>query len=1176
MIRIALRGLLLVLLSFSLSVPVRADDPDWTWVPVPGVWEDAANGQFAKHDGFAWYRCQVVLPETWRDEDVYLVVDAVDNAQETYVNGRKTVTAGAFPPSYRNGLADRSRTRLDAKLLKPGQKNLVAIRVYDHDGKGGFKGGAPQFIGAQNAIVLKGDWQFRTGDDLAWATSTDGLAAEKGVFDKLTPISALKLRPTENLGPLSPQAALKSLQTPDDLAVDLVLSEPLIAQPVFMTFDAKGRMWVVQYRQYPHPAGLKMVSRDQFWRAVYDKVPLPPPQGVKGKDRITIHEDTDGDGQYDKHQTFVDGLNIATSCVPDPDGVWVLNPPYLLHYADADHNDVPDGDPVVHLEGFGLEDTHSVANSLRFGPDGWLYGAQGSTVTGNIRKPGEKSVVYSQGQLIWRYHPPTKRYEVFAEGGGNAFGVEIDSHGRIFSGHNGGDTRGFHYMQGAYLQKGFSKHGPLSNPYAFGYFPPMQHKSVPRFTHTFTIYDGDVLPARYKGKLFGVAPLLNYVVFTDLIPDRSTFRTEDLGYTISTADPWFRPVDIKPGPDGNLYVADWYDAQTNHFRNHEGQMDASNGRIYRIRPRDWQPSKPVDMTQWTTDQLLAVVLHPESVTIAPGPHAQPWHRRMALHLLGGRVTPKERVRASAMFFAALQVSEGLSGLAALWGLNAVGDIDEATALDCLKYPEPAVREWTVRLLGDARQVTPALALRLAELAKSEPNLEVRCQLACSARRLPAAQTLPILHGLLQHSEDVSDPRLPLLIWWALESKCDADRDIVFEFFKDTSLWSLPLVQQHLLPRLLRRYAATGTRRDLQFCAKFLNLAPTAETAAALLKGFEDAFQGRALGQLPEELLEALARRGGGSDQLALRLGKPEALERALILAADIRADRTRRLDVLQVLSELHPPSALPVLRKLLAEETDPDLQATVLAGLGRYPANDVGQTILDALPKLSPEAKVIALSTLVSRSTWTRLLLAAVTAGQVPKTAIPLDTVRRMTIHRDPQIAALIEQHWGSIAGATTAQMQVQIDRVKQLAASGTGTPYAGKKLFAATCAKCHKLHGLGGQIGPDLTTFKRDDLDTMLLNIINPSAEIREGFESFIAIDQEGRAVTGFLVEQDPQVIVLRTPDGQTATLRRDQLDEFAPQKKSLMPEGLLDPLTPQQTRDLLAYLRSTQPLND
>src|SRR6185369_2307310 len=247
-----------------------------------------------------------------------------------------------------------------------------------------------------------------------------------------------------------------------------------------------------------------------------------------------IHWSSKGDGVFDQHKVFLDNLNIATACERGRGGVWVLNPPYLLFYPDKNNDDVPDGPPEVCLEGFGLEDTHSVVNSLRWGPDGWLYGAQGSTVTGHMMRPGldAEPFLHTMGQLIWRYHPETRRFEVFAEGGGNAFGVELDGKGRVFSGHNGGDTRGFHYVQGGYLQKGFAKHGPLSNPYAFGYFPAMKHNRVPRFTHNFVIYGGDTLPERYHGRLFGVAPLLSHVVLSDIEADGSTFKTKDVGHPI--------------------------------------------------------------------------------------------------------------------------------------------------------------------------------------------------------------------------------------------------------------------------------------------------------------------------------------------------------------------------------------------------------------------------------------------------------------------------------------------------------------------------------------------------------------------------------------------------------------------------------------------------------------------
>ncbi|MFM8400145.1 MAG: PVC-type heme-binding CxxCH protein, partial [Pirellula sp.] len=275
---------------------------------------------------------------------------------------------------------------------------------------------------------------------------------------------------------VEPVAAEKTFNMADGLQWKLLLSEPLITQPLMISFDAQGRLWLVEYRQYPNPEGLKVLSKDRHWRVVYDSVPKPPGAGgLVGRDRISIHEDKDNDGNYETHHVFVDGLNIATSVLPVANGAWVLNPPYLLFYADQDQDLKADGPPEVHLEGFGLEDTHSVVNNLTMGPDGWIYGAQGSTVSGAMKAPGSADKpIQSLGQAIWRYHPQTRKYEIFAEGGGNAFGVAFDDRGEVFSGHNGGDTRGFHYYQGGYYRKGFSKHGSLSNPHSYGYLEPMQ------------------------------------------------------------------------------------------------------------------------------------------------------------------------------------------------------------------------------------------------------------------------------------------------------------------------------------------------------------------------------------------------------------------------------------------------------------------------------------------------------------------------------------------------------------------------------------------------------------------------------------------------------------------------------------------------------------------------------
>lgn len=963
---------------------------------------------------------------------------------------------------------------------------------------------------------------------------------------------------------LSPAAALSKFVVPDDLRIDLVLAEPTVAQPVFINFDERGRMWVVQYLQYPAPAGLTPVSHDKFWRAVYDKVPQPPPHHVRGKDKITIHEDTDGDGTFDKHKTFVDGLNIATACAQGRGGVWILNPPYLLFYPDANRDDVPDGDPEVHLAGFGLEDTHSVVNSLRWGPDGWLYAAQGSTVTASVKRPGlDKQGVATMGQLIWRYHPETRRYEVFAEGGGNAFGVEIDSRGRVFSGHNGGDTRGFHYVQGGYSRKGFEKHGPLSNPYTFGYFPQMKHDKVPRFTHTFAIYDGDTLPASYRGKLFGVAPLLSHVVESDLIPEGSTFQTKDIAHVVTTTDGWFRPVDIKQGPDGGLYIADWYDRQITHFRNQEGEFDATNGRIYRLTAKNAKPGQPFDLGKTSSEKLVAHLQHPNV-----------WFRQTALRVLADR----RDSTIVADLGKRLATTLGQTALEYLWALHLSGGLDHTHAVGILSHSDPYVRLWAVRLLCDEKSVSSDTARKFAQMALKEPHVEVRSQLAASARRLGANDSLPIVRNLLTRDEDVTDPHLPLLVWWAIEAKCDADREAVRSLFADTSVWQHPLVSTHVLSRLMRRFAATGNRKDLLMCAKLLDMSPGSEQSAILLKGFEEAYQGRSLANLPRELVESLARHGGGSDVLKVRLGNAEAVEKALRDIVNEKGNLKLRLQLVQVFGEVKEPRSVPLLLKIVEETKSDELRQLSLTALQQYDVSEIGATVVRLYPKLSEDSRTVAQTLLASRKAWTLQLLDAVETKQIAQESLPPDVVRKFTHHRDPKILELVQKHWGSVEGASTAEMQARIQQLLQTVrvTQAAGSPYDGKKIFKETCAKCHKLFGQGGEIGPDLTSFKRDDLEVMLLGIVNPSAEIREGFETFLIVTDDGRALSGFMVDQDPQVVVLRGADGQSVTVPRARIEEMLPQRKSLMPEGLLKDFTEQQARDLFAYLRSTQPLND
>lgn len=1150
-------------LLLAVSAAGAAQPDGWTLLRVPGVWEELAPQELGGYDGYAWYRCYVEVPAAWKKDGLELWVEQVDNVHEAYINGHKVGGAGEFPPNYASGLGERRKYPIPAEIIAAGAYNVVALRVYDHDGRGGFKGKPPALVFGNQATDLEGQWQFRTGDDPAWALPAEEPAERVASFSKRIAVADLDKK-TSAAGaspPLSPEESLRHLKTLEDLEIVPVLAEPLVRQPIFLTFDERGRMWVANYEQYPYPAGLKPVSKDEYWRTVYDKVPPPPPNHYRGRDRITIHEDTDGDGQFDRHKVFVEGLSIASSCVKGRGGVWVLNPPYLLFYPDRDNDDVPDGDPEVHLSGFGIEDTHSVVNSLRWGPDGWLYAAQGSTVSGNVIRPGlDKQGVHSMGQLIWRYHPETRRYEIFAEGGGNAFGLEFDERGWAYSGHNGGDTRGFHYVQGGYYRKGFAKHGPLSNPYAFGFFEAMQHGRVPRFTHNFILYDGGALPEQYRGKLFGVEPLQGRVVYSLVEPHTSTFKTRDLGHALVSTDMRFRPVDIKVGPDGAIYVCDMYELLISHRQHFEGQVERTDGRIYRIQAQGARPLAPFDLGRLKTAELVPYL-----------DHANKWFRQEALRQFGDRkdqsVVP--------LLKETLAHNTGRLALGALWAMYQSGGFNDELALDLCRHEDPYVRMWTVRLLCDENRVSPAVARELAALAGRETYVHVRSQLASSAKRLPAEVALPILAQLLKHDEDRNDLHVPLLLWWGIESKCARDADAVLALFQEPQMWQWPLVQEHILQRLMKRFAMSGSRNDLLVCARLFELAPSQEHSRILLQGFEEAFKGRSLADLPPVLVEQLARQGGGSVILGLRQGRAEAIQQALAAIADEKSDRKQRLEYITVFGEIDQPQAVPVLLEVVDRSSDDELRMAALTALLAYDDASIGARVIAVYGQLNDDVRAAAHTLLASRKAWARQLVEAVDSGSVEIATIPLDVVRKLTIHRDERIAELVSRHWRDVGGATSEEMQAHIARYSAVLANGRGDPYAGKKLYAQSCGKCHILFGDGGRIGPDLTSYKRDDTLQMLLNVVNPSAEIREGFETVLVITDDGRVATGFRYDEDSRVLVLRGVDGQNITIPRERIEEILPQPKSIMPEGLLKDLTEQQVRDLFAYLRSSQPLN-
>ena len=1154
--------LVVLALPEGAAEPPPVAPPTDNPVTVPEAFKQPERGI----DGIGWYRCRVDVPESWQGRPLELFVEPFDAALEVLVNGRSVGKSGEFPPRFRSGLGAPDRFPLPPGLAPAGAPCEIVIRTCMRDGRTGFNVAAPVLFGGDEAIRLVGVWLYRGGEPLADLPP----AILEPRIEPASEVDAT-LRRIDDSGPLSPPDELLRFRVAEDLRVDLILAEPDIRQPLSIKWDSRGRLWVAEFIQYPEPAGLTMVSRDAFLRSVYDKVPLPPPHHDRGLDRISFHEDADGDGAFEKHGVFVDGLSLVSSFAFGADGLWVLQPPYLLFYPDADRNDRPDGDPVVALEGFGIEDSHSIANNLRWGPDGWLYGAQGSTVTSRVRRPGsDAATVNSTGQCIWRYHPPSARYEVFAEGGGNAFGVEIDAEGRLFSGHNGGDTRGFHYVQGGLYRKGFEKHGELSNPHAFGFFEPISHHSAPRFTHAFVINDAPALGATYAGSLFGVAPLQGHVVRSSLRSDRSSVATQDVDVPLACDDTWFRPVDIQLGPDGALYICDFYEQRIDHASHYQGRIDRERGRIWRVAAADSPPGKLPDLAADDPQTLVDRLADPNRSI-----------RQAALLELSQRPPEGARERVARRLFGPTPDTVPFP-LDLLWALVRLGPPTDTEWLSLLAHPTPAIRAWAVRLACDDGELTPGILAALERLARTENETIVRSQVAASTRRLPAGESLALVAAILARDPaafpaDRDDIHLPLLVWWSVERLLTADRDATLALLAgaDGAIWSSPLGRDVLQSRVARRLAL-GSRADQIAAARLVDSAPDTSHRQRLLEGCEQAFAGHSLATVADELLAAIGRAGGGSRALRLRLGNADTVREAFTLVADPGAKPEDRLADIAVLGQTQAAAAVKVLLDVAAAPGEPRIRAAALAALEGWSDPTIAAASIGLLPTAPPEVAAAALDLLAGRPAWATLLLATIDNGGMAAVSVPESVVGRLRLHADPPLQARVERHFGPppAPGSEAAAAAADMERIARVLAEGSGSPVLGRTVFRTTCASCHRLFGEGGQIGPDLTSHDRGDARALLAHVVNPSATIREGYETTVVVTDDGRTLSGFVVEEDPEILLLRTPDGRTASLPRESIDDLHRSPVSIMPAGLLRPLDDQQVRDLFAYLRATQPL--
>lgn len=949
---------------------------------------------------------------------------------------------------------------------------------------------------------------------------------------------------------------------PDGFVAEVVAAEPLIHQPMAFTFDERGRLWVVEGNSYPQkrPVG-------------------------EGLDRVLIFEDADGDGSFESRKIFTEGLNLVSGLEVGHGGVWIGAAPELLFIPDQDRNDIPDADPVVLLDGFGFADTHETLNSFAWGPDGWLYGNQGVFNVAEIGPPGATSaerVTLRAG--VWRYHPTKHRFEVFAHGGSNQWGLDFDQFGQLFMTHcrsrwGGGPTT--HVIQGGhYWNQTNSNHAPFVSGTAPSGMPFMRNylRASARYGHGeggagkagsrivygghshvgTMIYQGDNWPESFRNHLFTHnlhGHQLNHQVN---VREGSGYNTIHAGHDLwFCADPQYIGVDLKYGPDGAVYVSDWYDPRHCHNPNTE-QWDRSNGRMYRIAYASTYRPYHVDLATWSDRQLVEAQAHPNE-----------WYGRTARRLLqeraaNGELSPETIARLKSV---ASTDSDLKLRLRAIWSLHVVNGLDAGLIVELMADPSEYVRAWAVQLATESDNGNKKIHEKLVHLASHDTSLFVRIYLASAMQRVSPETGWKIAESLSQQTENDADQNLSLMTWYGVAHLMPQSTDRAMRIAERSSIpdlssfiyWYATKLPGDGLTRIVSKLEKAHSSDRIELL-QLVQLGIAERRGLEPPKGWEEiatslyASSDRQLGRVSELVGAAL-----GDKQLFTR-------KRQLLARNDISMEDRRH--AFRILAHDLSTESLPTFLSLL---DDAALRSHVIPLLAAYHDAAAGQALIDRFSSMDPEEKRSTLNVLTSREAYGHVLLDAIAKGTIDKNQLTSFHARQLANIPSEQLMQRVISEWGMV-GATSQEREDEVNRIE--AAFNRAPLWAydrneGSRHFQRLCASCHSAGNGGTDIGPKLAGMASKGSRYAVENIVDPNAVIGEDFQLRLFQLEDGRVVSGIVESENGSAITVRTVDGNVV-IARDEIEEMRRTSNSLMPEGLLQSLNDREKIELLKFVMS------
>jgi putative membrane-bound dehydrogenase-like protein len=1012
-----------------------------------------------------------------------------------------------------------ARARTGDWQIKAGQVELIKHRLY-------------VYTGTHNDLEMNQAWGEYVGNTSMYSTTALwGLAQKEGREAKF----------------LTPQEAVAAMTVKDGYQVNAWASEPMITQPMAFCWDDRGRLWIAENRDYE--------DRGKGFSNA-------------GDSRILILEDTNGDGVADTRKVFMEGIAFPAALAVGFDGVFVGAPPNLLFIPDRNQDDKADeADIEVRLTGWGIRDRHETLNSFHWGPDGWLYGLQGFATPSKVRKPKGKGrlfrhkdpfpedILEGEGTEInggvWRYHPTKDLFEVVAHGFSNPWGIDYDANGQLFISACVIPHLWHVVPGGIYHRQG----GAHFNPYVYNDIKTIADHSHRSAHGGARIYQSDAFPPDQRGRIF-MANIHEHAVLSDVLePKGSSFvgrHGED--FLLANNAQWVG-FSMEIGPDGGLYVLDWHDADIcgSDVVNYE------TGRIFRIMPKNsraepWQ-GRYDDLRKRTDAELVALQTS-----------SSDWHARRARVLLQHRAAlGKLSSGTHTALRQLLQTQPDVPiRLRALWALHITNGLSTNELEALLTHSEPYLRAWAVQLLCENKDPSASALKQFEAMAQSDPSAVVRGYLAAALQRIEPTQRWAIAAQLVKRAEDANDHTIPKMIWYAMEAGVAENPARGLNM---ATVSNLPLVTQHIARRLVD---ANATDRLVNALAK------PHKNRLDLLRGMYDGLEGRTDLSPPQnwpatlrQLRQAKGSTASLAEEVAQRFGDAQVMQQALAQLKNTQTPSNQKQKAIQTLAARQRPelrSELPVLFK------DPALRQEVIRAMAAYDYEPFGKQLLQTYPTFTPAEKAEALQTLASRPRYGWLLTTALKEKQIAKQDVPAYIARQLR----RVVGSGFVEVWGPIDHVAFDQKAyLRYQSLLTTEALATAQPKRGKLIFTRTCGPCHKLYGEGGSLGPDITGANRANIDYLLSNILDPSAEIQEDYKMVVVTTHDGRTYVGNVVNETPRQLTLRTVGQEALLIAKSEIQTREVNPVSMMPTGLFETLTDTEIKDLVAYLRTTAPLH-